>query len=155
MMEKIKDLLYDVSDIALSLLLVAVIALSITYKITDAFTLSIFEPDATTVIPVSEQLAPPEEPSSEAPPEEPVEPSEDEPVEITPPTKVQFKIEQGMTGYNIANLLHEKGLIQSIDNFIARVEELKLGSKLRTGTYSVSSAIDMDELIYVIAGQRP
>ncbi len=154
MMERIKDFLYDISDIALSLLLVAVIALSITYKITDAFTLSIFEPDAATVIPVSEQIDLPVAEPVTVPDDTPADPVDDEPVEVTPASKVQFTIKQGMTGYNIANLVYEKGLIQSVDAFISRVEELKLGSRLRTGTYSVSSAIALDELIQVIAGQR-
>jgi hypothetical protein len=157
MMEKIKDYLYDISDILISLVLVAVIAISITYKITDAFTIKIFNPEEEIVIPVSEQIPDneetviidPEEPSSET-----ETPSESvDPIEVGPATKVSFEIKRGMTGYNIANLLLEKNLIDEVNDFIQRVEEMGLGSKLRSGTFNVPSTIPMDDLINIISGK--
>ncbi|MEA3422499.1 MAG: hypothetical protein U9Q80_01620 [Bacillota bacterium] len=155
-MEKIKDYLYDISDILLSLLLIAVITISITYKITDAFTIKIFNPVSEPVIPVSEQIDVPEietpiieENPAEAEPEETVDP-----IEVKPSTKVDFEINSGLTGYNIAKLLLEKDLISDVNEFIIKVEELGLGNKLRSGTFSVPSDIPMVDLIYIIAGKK-
>ena len=155
-MEKIKDYLYDISDILLSLLLIAVISISITYKITDAFTIKIFNPASEPVIPVSEQIEVVEvetpiieENPAETEIEEPVDP-----IEVKPSTKVNFEVNSGLTGYNIAELLLEKDLISNVNEFIVRVEELGLGSKLRSGTFNVPSDIPMDDLIYIIAGKK-
>ncbi|MBN2261241.1 MAG: hypothetical protein JW702_11885 [Clostridiales bacterium] len=157
MMEKIKDYLYDISDILVSLVLIAVIAVSITYKITDAFTIKIFNPIDDSVITVQEQIKIPEE-------DQPAETEEIEiteipdttvtPIEVKPSTKVAFEINSGLTGYNIANLLLEKGLISNVNSFIERVEALGLGSKLRSGTFSVPSDIPLDELIFIITGKK-
>lgn len=156
MLERIKDYLYDISDILISLLLVAVIAVTITYKITDAFTIKIFSPVDDPAVPVTEQI--PTDPSEQVVPETPGEtetPVEEpsEPIEVQPAEKVRFEIERGMTGYNIANVLLDNHLIDDVNTFILRVEEMGLGSKLRSGTYNVSSTIPTDELIRVIAGQ--
>lgn len=154
-MEKIKDYLYDISDVLLSLLLIAVISISITYKITDAFTIKIFNPISEPVIPVSEQI---EIPEIETPPieEDPtqVEPEDTvDPIEVKPATKVKFEINSGLTGYHIAKLLLEKDLISDVNEFILKVEELGLGNKLRSGSFSVPSNIPMIDLIYIIAGK--
>ena len=155
MLEKIKDYLYDISDILIALVLVAVITIAITYKITDAFTIKIFNPIDDEQTAITEQI--PEEETEvvvgENTPES-QDPSEvTEPIEIEPATKVNFEVKRGMTGYNIANLVLEKGLIADINDFIQRVEELGLGNKLRSGTFSVSSNIPLDDLINVIAGK--
>jgi hypothetical protein len=156
MLERIKDYLYDISDILISLVLVAVIAISITYKITDAFTIKIFNPIDEEVLSVTEQFP---EPETDDPvivePTDPstTEPVTEEPIDVKPAEKVKFEITRGMTGYNIANVLLDSHLIDDVNTFIQRVEEMGLGSKLRSGTFNVSSNIPMDELIKVISGQ--
>jgi len=156
MFEKIKDYLYDISDILLSLILIIVIAVSITYKITDAFTIKIFNPTNEDVISLDDQFSNLDSDLISEPIDidNPSDSEGNDLIEVEPSTMVNFEINSGLTGYNIANLLFEKELITSVNSFIKRIEELNLGNKLRSGTYSVSSNIEMDDLIYIISGQK-
>lgn len=157
MFEKIKDYLYDISDILLSLILIIVIAVSITYKITDAFTIKIFNPANDNVISVDDQfsdLVSDSDSSELIETDVPSDSKDNALIKVEPSQMINFEINRGLTGYNIAKILFEKELITSVDSFIKRIEELNLGNKLRSGTYSVSSNIDMDDLIYIISGQK-
>lgn len=187
MLERLKDMLYEISDILLALVIILVMSTVITWKITDSMA---YSSKGKEIIPTSDQISQPlqkpenpsaadnsqetttvastEEspaatveasspPSSEAAstesPATPVAPVVVVPV--TPqPTNMQVVVPSGTSASGIAKLLKQKGLIDNTAKFIARIEELKLSSKLKSGTFSIPSDASMDEMIYVITGTK-
>ncbi|RKD22477.1 hypothetical protein SAMN02745883_00667 [Caminicella sporogenes DSM 14501] len=67
-------------------------------------------------------------------------------------TNITIKIPKGTTGYGIAKILKQNGLITDPNKFIKRVEELKLAPKLRFGTFTIKSNSSLDDIIYIITG---
>lgn len=174
MLEKIKDIVYDVSDILLSLVIVALIFFVVSWKISDSLAFEIEIPEKsgiaqaeegdTDIIDISEVDDSSESSSETAgsddtagtPEETPASGTDAKPggtqVELVGVTK-EIEIKSGSTGYSIGKLLAEAGLVPDSQTFINRVEELGLGAKLRSGTFTLSSDMSLDEVIYKISGQ--
>ena len=183
MLEKIKDILYDVSDIVLSLIIVALIFFVVSWKISDSLAFDI-------TIPEKKDIA---QGSNEDPNIIDIEEANDDDAVITEETgsdlgqtdgtdtssnsdagsgnttssdakpggtqvnlvgqEKTIVIESGSSGYSIGTLLEEEGLVPDTQTFIKRVEELGLGAKLRSGTFDLSTDMSLDEVIYKISGQ--
>lgn len=156
MFEKIKDFLYDISDIVLSLLIIAVIFYSVSWKITDTLSVDMTSPSETSSS---------DAPSTESPvivvtpdPTEPVESTEETTVpETEPPTDapelLTFTVPEGATGYGIGEKLQAEGFITDVNAFVQRLIQMGFDSKLRSGSFKLSKTDDMDTLIKVLAGQ--
>ncbi len=180
MFDKLKDILYDVSDILFSLIIVALIFSVVSWKISDSLAFEVKVPQKNTseiatssdpdLIQIEEaaqtddnQATPETTPTDDntAIPEttEPTTPdtgSDAKPggtsVNLVGTTK-EIVIEPGSSGYSIGKLLAEEGMVPDTQTFIKRVEELGLGAKLRSGTFTLSSDMSLDEVIYKISGQ--
>lgn len=190
--EKLKDLLYDLGDVLITLLIIVVIIGTVSWKISDSMTYSnalaksqppvIIEetgsddqgPEQSTAGENGESVnTGSESPSSEVQPSVNTLPasgsnsssssgssssssSNSNNSGTTQPEasgeKLTIEIKSGSTGYAIAKLLVEKGLVTDTQTFIQRVEALKLGSKLKAGTFEVTKGMPLDELIRVITG---
>lgn len=76
----------------------------------------------------------------------------------TPPTgvsaDVKIVIPAGSAGITIAKILKEQGVITDTKTFISRVDELKMGPKLKAGTFTIKAGSSMDDVIYTIAGKK-
>lgn len=165
MFEKIKDFFYDISDIFVSLLIIALIFVSVSWKISDTLSIDIDAPitsetdleqveDPPVIIVTPET---PEEPVEETPaPEEPVEenPAPEEPVTEVPLDLETFTVSEGSTGYSIGQKLQSEGYIDDVNSFVKRLIEMGYDSKLRAGDFKISKSDDLDTLIKVLAGQR-
>jgi len=175
MIEKIKDILYDLTDFILVLIIVIVMVSVISIKITDSLAINPFtilhqslsknelEIDKTEITDNNETDLPAisiENPTIEEPEEIIIEPDpnlnteENTPEEEVAVKKIKITIKSGSTGYDIAKLLKSNNLIDDTQIFISRVEELKLGAKLQSGTYQLSSSLSLDEIIFIIAGKN-
>jgi hypothetical protein len=182
MLEKIKNILYDLTDVVLALVIIVVMFSIITWKITDSMAFNfaslfndgediqneeLISSDAQENNPqedvVIEEAVDSEDPSNNNDNTEPTEATEpdqtDDPTETndsqeTIVEEVTVEIDSGSTGYGIAKLLEEKSLINNRNDFIKRVEELGLGAKLRSGTYTFKTNNNMDEIIYKLSGQN-
>ncbi len=175
MIEKIKDILYDLTDFILVLIIVVIMVSVISIKITDSLSVNPFdiinktlshnelEIDKTEINDPIETDLPSitiEDPIIEKPEEIIIEPDpnldteENTPEEKIEVTKIKITIKSGSTGYDIAKLLKSNNLIDDTQIFISRVEELKLGAKLQSGTYQLSSSLSLDEIIFIIAGKN-
>ncbi len=187
MLEKLKDIFYDVSDIVVSLIIVALIFFVVSWKISDslAFEVNIPETTGTTEVAsqdpniveiqeVTEGDSTGTEVGSEATNQTSDQTSgqssnetagtdtsgstssDAKPggtqVNMVGVTK-EIEIQSGSSGYSIGKLLAEAGLVADTSTFIKRVEELGLGAKLRSGTFSLSTDMSLDEVIYKISGQ--
>ncbi|MDW7660089.1 MAG: hypothetical protein SCL54_01555 [Bacillota bacterium] len=158
MFEKIKDFFYDISDIFVSLLIIAMIFVSVSWKISDTLSIDIDAPitseidqeqlDDPPVIIVTPEV--PDEPVDETPePEDPVDPTPEAPLDLK-----TFTVAEGSTGYSIGQKLQSEGYIDDVNSFVKRLIEMGYDSKLRAGDFKISMNDDLDTLIKVLAGQR-
>lgn len=178
MLEKIKDILYDLTDFALVILIIVIMTTVISIKITDAMSVNLFsffnnEETAETAV-----IDEPEEPIKDDDVEEIIikpefnesanneenttnetdEENESNNVSENTSTdsnrEVTIVIESGSTGYAIAKKLRDNQLIEDTSVFISRVEDLELGASLQSGTFVLNTSQTLDDMIYTLAGQR-
>jgi len=180
MFEKLKDLLYETSDLLLGLVILLIMTSVITWQVTDSLALNTRDsatiqeiektneplPDKTTpeqsVIDTSGDNL--EEEKSEVVGEVVVHDQssipilETKPVTTTPSSDssvlIKIEVAAGTTGSGIANILKNNGLIDNSKDFLARVEELKLAPKLKSGTYEIKSGTSLNDIIDILSGQK-
>jgi len=79
----------------------------------------------------------------------------DNPDTTGPSTEDYFEITvvipPGSSAQSIGDILLNSGLIADRNEFLARVVELKLDTKLKSGNFLVNSDMTLDEIIYKIA----
>lgn len=159
MFEKIKDFFYDISDIFVSLLIIALIFVSVSWKISDTLSIDMDAPITSAID--QEQVNDP--PVIIVTPETPVDPSAEEPapedpaVVVEPVTPVDLKtftVSEGSTGYSIGQKLQSEGYVDDVNSFVKRLIEMGYDSKLRAGDFKLSASDDLDTIIRVLAGQR-
>lgn len=176
--DRFKDILYDLSDTLITLVIIVLIIGTVSWKISDSMTysnaLAKAQPPEISLGEEPENDLPegeapsesnkPDNSSSEVQPSVNTLPAGGSTTNTSgtqPPAsgtsapsgeKMTIDIKSGSTGYAIAKLLVEKGLVKDTQSFIQRVEALKLGSKLKAGTFEVTSGMPLDELIKVITG---
>lgn len=188
-MEKIKDFFYNINDLIIALLIIAVASYIILWKVDDimgypeyAMAQALNEnpsvkPDEiypdTTTIPDNQEPAGSEddpetgnngpvvtepEPQTPQTPETPQTPQTPETPQTPatpnqPVNKIEINIPSGAAGITIANLLKEKGLIDSTSAFVNRLSERKLDVKLRAGKFKIPENATLDEIINILTGQ--
>jgi len=166
-LEKLKDFFYDCSDTLLSLFIILVMVLVITWKLSGAMSIPLFNntDDGFEAIAAEDQqnndatisdntgsTTPQEEPNEETEPEKPVTPNDQIQVIEVQAKDINIEIPKGTTGSGIAKILQSEGLIENTSDFINRVEELGLAPKLRFGTFTIKSNSSLDEIISIITG---
>ncbi|QEK11775.1 endolytic transglycosylase MltG [Crassaminicella thermophila] len=173
MFEKMKDALYEISDILLAFVIILTMSTIITWKVTDSLAYSKeniakvnVNSDSNEIKVVEEPTLPiiEEEADSSDSDEEVISKEEDipstsvddkVPADPSPqPTIVHIQIPSGTPGIGIAKILKDKGLIENTTKFISRVEELKIASKLKSGTFDIKTNTSLDDIIYIIAGKK-
>ena len=165
MIEKIKDYLYDISDVLLSLIIIAVMVFSISYIMTDAFKINIFsggeERDISSIVPENagskkEEVTETDDGADEAEPEEtdaeetPDTETATEEGEVV--TAVKVSIPEGSMPQTFARKLSDAGLIDSTGDFIDRIVERGVDTKLRPGDYTFGMNVTIDEIIDKLIG---
>ncbi|MBE0450483.1 MAG: hypothetical protein IBX70_06525 [Clostridia bacterium] len=160
MFEKIKDFFYDISDIFVSLLIIALIFISVSWKISDTLSIDIDAPitseiDQEQVNDPPVIIVTPEKPED---PEDPVEETPEDPdivaEPVTPVDLKTFTVSEGSTGYSIGQKLQSEGYVDDVNSFVKRLIEMGYDSKLRAGDFKISTSDDLDTIIKVLAGQR-
>lgn len=159
-MEKIKDFLYDISDLFLSLLIIGIIFIAVSWKLSDTMRLPWFDKnpirDYTSELIKKDQEStlPSKDPIVDVIEiEEPIVEVEDKLViEDLPIVDVKFEVPSGAPGYKVAKLLKENNLISDIDEFLNTLDELKLGNKVRAGTHKLNTGMTTREIIKVLTG---
>ena len=169
-MEKLKDIIYDVGDVLFSLIIVIIMVSVVTIKLSSAMDINILGSDLNTALlnkPVEDEviIPKPETPDTiiiddnDAPnsddttiPTETPSQNEDNEEVVEVVTDITLEIPKGSTAVSIANLLESKNLVDSSSAFLDRVQELKLDSKLKYGTFKIKSSYSTDKIISVITG---
>lgn len=159
MFEKIKDFLYDISDIVLSLIIIGLIFFAVSWKISDTLSMDVEAPtdsviETTTgsqisVTPVETTEATVE--STEESTEATTEPTTEAATEA--PKLENFVVAEGELGYTIGKNLESQGFVADSDEFVKRLIEMGYDSKLRAGTFKISKTDSLDTIIKVLAGQ--
>lgn len=159
MFEKIKDFLYDISDIVLSLIIIGLIFFAVSWKISDTLSMDVEAPtdsviETTTgsqisVTPVETTEATVE--STEETTEATTEPTTEAATEA--PKLENFVVAEGELGYTIGKNLESQGFVADSDEFVKRLIEMGYDSKLRAGTFKISKTDSLDTIIKVLAGQ--
>lgn len=183
--EKIKDLIYDFSDIIISLIIITMIFGVVSWKISDSMAYSSFTPqsskatleqketpvtktDDTTAVDVSKDnntstVTPNTAAATTAPVTVGGKPAASGnstgSTTASSPTApaaadVKITIPAGSAGISIAKILKEAGIITDTKVFITRVDQLKMGPKLKAGNFTIKAGSTLDDVIYLIAGKK-
>ncbi len=169
-LEKLKDILYDSLDYVIMIVIVAVVIGVIGWRLDVLFAKDALDVSPGTVITdnSNNSLEKPDDIIPDQAPQENEEPVDNEtlievetPVQEpqTPPTepvpapsgeKINITIPSGSLPGKIASILAENGVIDSSKNFIAKAVELKLDTKLKSGTYSISKGSTYEDILAVL-----
>lgn len=76
------------------------------------------------------------------------------PTAAAPVTEFKVVIPSGSAGISIAKILKEAGIISDTKMFITRVDQLKMGPKLKAGSFTIKAGSTLDDVIYTLAGKR-
>ncbi|HHY90183.1 MAG TPA: endolytic transglycosylase MltG [Clostridiales bacterium] len=158
MWEKLKDFLYEISDILFALLIIFVMSVVITWKITDSMAFSKNKNSFPTQNQTSVHMEHSKNTSSDktdvSEKTEPEEENADNPSPSQSDEPIQINIPSGIPAANIATILEENNLIQSASDFIARIEERQLANQLKFGTFQFKQGSSLDEIIDILTGQH-
>lgn len=170
MLERWKDLFYEISDVLLALVIILMMSTVITWKVTDSLA---YSKDKTSIAqepimnqekesnPIAANNKNTESDSSNF-----VEMQDDmvedingggstdeqTPVISSQPSMIHVEIPSGTPGMNIAKILKDRGLIDNTAKFVARIEERNLSSKLKSGSFDIESGTSLDRIINIITG---
>lgn len=77
--------------------------------------------------------------------------SNEEVIEIVAAETKKIVIPSGTPGTGIAKILQDNDLIKDVDTFLKTVEDLNLASKLKSGTFEISSDATIEEMVKIIS----
>lgn len=162
-LEKLKDILYDSIDYVIMLTIVVIVVFVIGWRLDVLFAKDAYEPkDNDTVIvdnstrPKPNDVHNTEDDDKENPDENPDE--TEKPEDNLPPTNVEtevvnVKIPDGSLPGKIGNILVEYGLVSSSKDFVDKAVELKLETKLRSGSFEISKGSNLEQIVKIIANR--
>lgn len=165
MFEKIKDFLYDISDMVLSIIIIGLIFYSVSWKISDTLSPDldvssrpVLTDETTPVVVIPDpDDAFDETPDDEQTPDE--TPDDDHEVEVETPVVEEplvferFVVETGSSSYAIGQQLERQGFITNVNDFTKRILERGVDRSLRAGEFQLSKSDDLDIIIDVLTGR--
>lgn len=66
--------------------------------------------------------------------------------------KIIISVQSGMSGVDIAYMLEEKGLVESADLFIAKLESMELAGSLLAGDFELNKGMSYEEIALKLTG---
>ncbi len=156
MLEKLKDILYEFSDVLLAIIIILLLSTIITWKITDSLAYSkeknfLFKQNS--IHQKSEKHSKKSNATTSVKKTESNEKQKN--IQNKPSAAtVQVIIDSGTPGEDIAEILKRQNLIKDTHTFIARIEQRQLASKLKFGTFEIKTGSSLDEIINIITKQN-
>jgi hypothetical protein len=167
-MERVKDFFFDLSDIVISLIIIAVIFIVVTWKLSDTMPINLaffnkadtteevnaVEPATPVEIEITGDAGTPSEQIGETPLDT-VEPVIVEPVndpEEQAVTVITIEIPSGASGDAIARILLDSALIDDVQSFNKIVADNGWGNKLRAGKFKLQSNLTNEEIARRLTG---
>ncbi|MBC8588729.1 hypothetical protein [Paratissierella segnis] len=182
-LEKAKDILYDSIDYVIMFVIILVVVFVIGWRLDVLFANDAYEPNTdnedTVIVDNSTRPEPndnihkpdDDNPDSEDNPEkvdnldnddkgtsdDNIEKGE-EPAPPVPPENVSnevtnIKIPDGSLPDKIGNILVENGIINSSKDFVSKAVELKLETKLRSGSFDIPKGSNLEQVVKIIANR--
>ncbi len=178
-MEKIKDIIYDYSDVFFALIItvamVGVVYINLTTIFDDSNAVipdpsdiliggadlpsESDEPNETIIIDLNDPVTSENtdvEDSRHEPELEEASPAEEPATPVTPPVTgemVSVTIPNGTPGIGIAQILVDHQLLPDTIAFVQAAEELELAVKLKSGTFQIPAGSSPEQMVRIIAGQ--
>lgn len=169
MFEKIKDLIYDISDYLVTIIIVFFIVISIAFVMTKSYgldfskndLLSLFQNEANIK---EEEIKTPTSPPAEVKPET-LAPAP-APTPMPPPTstpsqeekdkeekeknEIVVAVEEGDGSYDIGERLEDAGVIKDSNELAVTLVERELDTDLQVGEYTFKKDMTIDQVINVL-----
>lgn len=165
-MERFKDFLYDISDLLLAFLIIALMTTLLSWKLAGSLIgdagNDLPPAPAASFEPLTDPPDPQERTSETVPPNPEPETAEPEPEPAAAPSPeapaqeaaaIHVRIPSGTTGIQIAGILRDAGLVESTSDFIDRIEARGLSARLQSGTFEIESDKTLDQIIDILTGQ--
>lgn len=163
MFEKIKDLIYDISDYLVTIIIVFFIVISIAFVMTKSYgldfskndLLSLFQNEA---IVKEEEVIAPTSPAEEVKPPTPTRtpPAAPEPTPLPSPedkeeekTEIVIEVYPGDGSYDVGERLVEAEVIKDSYEFAVTLVDRGLDTDLQVGVYTFKKNMTIDEVIEV------
>ncbi len=165
-MEKLKDILYDLSDVIISLIIIAVIFGVVSWKLNDTLPIksTLFSSDQSETSVVASQTTPEVTVNITMTESADTPQGKSQTTEIIETTvaqsttsdivKKKITIKSGSSGNVIAKQLKQAGIIEDANAFLKVVAKLGVGNRLQIGTFSLSSDMSYEEIALILAGRR-
>lgn len=165
--EKIKDIIYDSFDYVVMTVIVITVVAIIGWRLDVLFATDVdVTPGTPIIVDNSSKENPDDVHNDDIVPENPGEAPVDEtpstevpevpvvPVDVPAPTptgeKIKIVIPAGSLPGKIGSLLADSGLIESSKDFISKAVELKLDTKLKSGTYSIPKGTSYEDILKIL-----
>ncbi|NLY35927.1 MAG: endolytic transglycosylase MltG [Tissierellia bacterium] len=164
MFEKIKDLIYDISDYLVTIIIVFFIVISIAFVMTKSYgldfskndLLSLFQKEANIT---KEEIKPPVTPPAVVKPETPTPtptptpapaPTQEEKDKAEEEkTEILIEVYPGDGSYDVGERLVDAGVIKDSDEFAITLVERNLDTDLQVGEYTFKKDMTIDQVIEV------
>ncbi len=165
-MNKVKDFLYDISDLVFSLLIIAVIFFIVSLKLSDTMktdwyltmddnSMEAIGDDSNldeSTLPLIDEVTDTDDEDVVTEVTEVVEETS-ETIEITEVITVEFVVTPGSISRKIAKDLLNQSLIDDVDDFIKTLGDLGLDRKLGAGTFKLNTGMTYTDIIYKLTGR--
>ncbi len=171
--EGVKDFLYDSIDYIIIIGIVGAVVLVIGWRLDLLFAKDAIDmPPQVTIVQKPEnkpsqpsgQVETPGEENPEDDPEiqddlpedaTPIEPEDNNPPPTDPVTVegrlIKITIPQGSLPSKIGSILEENGLVTSKNDFVMKSQDLKLDTKLKSGTFEIKYGTSLEDIVRIIA----
>lgn len=156
-LDKIKDILYDGTEYILMIAIIAVVALVINWRLDGLFAMDVENSDKQITLDnesiVDEYNEYLENIEDEAPEEEKTEDNEKDNEKDAEEKGiiVNVTIPSGSLPNEIANILVSNGLVESKSEFINKVVEMGVETKLKSGTFKIPKGSSIEEIVNIIS----
>ena len=156
-LDKIKDILYDGTEYILMIAIIAVVAFIINWRLDGLFAMDVESSDNEIIVDnesvVDEYNEYLENIEDEAPEEEKTEDNEKDNEKDAEEKGiiVNVTIPSGSLPNEIANILVSNGLVESKSEFINKIVEMGVETKLKSGTFKIPKGSSIEEIVNIIS----
>ena len=152
-LDKIKDILYDGTEYILMIAIIAAVALVINWRLDGLFAMDVENSDKQITLDnesiVDDYNEYVKNTEDETPKEEETEDNEE--VKETENVVINITIPSGSLPNEIANILVSNGLVESKSEFINKVVEMGVETKLKSGTFKIPKGSSIEEIVNIIS----
>ena len=168
-MNKLKDIIYDYSDVVAAVLIVVLTVGVVFWRVSAIMGYS-DKPekgnDKQTEVDISDidlNKTDTQDPGNQNPDNYESDPENQPEVDPEPPTptgefvtkeEVKYTVAKGMTCTKIGKDLEEKGLIENATEFVDLAKELDRATKLQASTFTIPKGSTAEDIIYILSGGK-